>query len=129
MSARPRIVVDTNVVLDLLLFHDAASVGLCSWLDGGAVHWVACPAMRDELVHVLGRGSIRGLGTRWAESPAAVLLQWERHVAMVPSPPDCGLRCSDPDDQKFIDLAMAHAPCRLFTRDRALLKLRRRAAS
>jgi predicted nucleic acid-binding protein len=39
------------------------------------------------------------------------------------------LRCTDADDQKFIDLACA-APARwLVSRDRAVLKLRRRAAT
>jgi predicted nucleic acid-binding protein len=41
-----------------------------------------------------------------------------------PSPP---LRCSDPDDQIFIDAALAHHATWLVTRDRALLKLRRQA--
>ncbi|MBX3622048.1 MAG: PIN domain-containing protein [Rhizobacter sp.] len=37
------------------------------------------------------------------------------------------LRCTDPDDQKFIDLAVANARW-LVSRDRAVLKLARRAA-
>jgi hypothetical protein len=38
------------------------------------------------------------------------------------------LSCVDPDDQGFIDLALAHRAAWLFTRDRALLDLARRAA-
>ena len=38
------------------------------------------------------------------------------------------LRCTDPDDQKFVDLALALAPACLISRDRAVLKLARRAA-
>ena len=124
MSTRPRIVVDTNVVLDLLVFRDPSIVRLRSWLEDAAVHWVACDSMRDELAHVLGRR----LGARWPAAPAAVASAWQLLVSLVPEPPDCGLRCSDPDDQKFIDLAMAHGPCRLLTRDRALLALARPAA-
>ena len=37
------------------------------------------------------------------------------------------LTCSDPDDQVFIDAALAHGARWLATRDRALLKLRRKA--
>ena len=39
------------------------------------------------------------------------------------------LVCRDPTDQIFIDLALAHGPALLLTRDRALLALRRRAAA
>ena len=124
MSARPRIVVDTNVVLDLLVFRDIACLPLQSWLRGEDLQWLACRSMRDELAHVLGRG----LGERWPMEPATVVSEWDRRVELAPEPPDCDLRCSDPDDQKFIDLAMAHRPCGLITRDRALLKLARRAA-
>ena len=39
-----------------------------------------------------------------------------------------GLRCTDPDDQKFIDLALQTGASALLSRDRAVLKLARRAA-
>jgi predicted nucleic acid-binding protein len=38
------------------------------------------------------------------------------------------LRCTDPDDQKFIDAAIVSAQW-LISRDRAVLKLARRAAA
>jgi predicted nucleic acid-binding protein len=44
-----------------------------------------------------------------------------------PSPPACGLECRDPDDQTFIDLAVAAGARWLVTRDRALLELAREA--
>jgi predicted nucleic acid-binding protein len=34
-------------------------------------------------------------------------------------------RCPDADDQKFIDLAAAHAPAWLLSRDRHILKLKK----
>ena len=37
-------------------------------------------------------------------------------------------RCSDPDDQKFIELAAATHAQGLVSKDRAVLKLRRRCA-
>ena len=37
------------------------------------------------------------------------------------------MRCTDGDDQKFIDLALGHGARWLLSRDRAVLKLARRA--
>jgi predicted nucleic acid-binding protein len=37
--------------------------------------------------------------------------------------PGAPIRCTDPDDQKFIDLAAAHPGALLLSRDRAVLKL------
>ena len=84
-------------------------------------------AMRDELAHVLARP----WPARWATPASEVLALFDRYTTPCPAPAlGAGdlLHCSDPDDQKFIDLALALAPACLVSRDRALLKLTRRAA-
>jgi len=43
------------------------------------------------------------------------------------SPPAVRLICRDPDDQKFIDLAISQGAQWLFSRDRAVLALAKRA--
>ena len=48
-----RIVLDTNIVLDLLVFADAATVPLRDALQTGRLQWVATAPMRDELERVL----------------------------------------------------------------------------
>ena len=48
-------------------------------------------------------------------------------VVRCPSPTRSRLHCSDPDDQCFIDLALAQHARWLITHDRALLRLARRA--
>ena len=54
---------------------------------------------------------------------------WTDHARMVaPEAPRAPIRCKDPDDQKFIDLAVAANATWLVTKDRELLKLARRAA-
>ena len=50
------IVLDTNVVLDWLLFNDPSSNLFAAAIARREVRWAASPAMRDELVEVLRRG-------------------------------------------------------------------------
>ena len=125
-SEVPQIVLDTNVVLDWLLFGEPAVAELTQAISAGRLRWVATAAMREELAHVLTRGLAAARG---AEA-SALLAAWDRHAALQPEPPsDRLLRVTDPDDQKFVDLAL-HVRARwLVSRDRAVLKLARRAAA
>lgn len=120
-SAGP-LVLDTNVVLDCFVFQDPRTLALRAALDGGLA-WLATTAMRDELAHVLARG----LGARWPVAHEAVMARFDRQAMLLPQAPAGRLACSDGDDQKFIDLALAHRAPWLLTRDRALLRLARRA--
>jgi predicted nucleic acid-binding protein len=123
-SQKPCAVLDTNVVLDWLLFDDPAVAPLAAAVVTGRARWVASAAMRDELCHVLARG----LADTLAADTTALLAIWDAHAALQPDPPPQPLRCSDLEDQKFIDLALAVGARWLVSRDRALLKLARRAA-
>ncbi len=46
------LVLDTNIVLDVFVFADEVAKPLLPALAEGRVHWVATPAMRDELARV-----------------------------------------------------------------------------
>jgi predicted nucleic acid-binding protein len=116
-------VIDTNVVLDWLVFADPAVTPLVRALLGGSLRWVATAAMLDELRHVLQRPPLQ---SRRPEQLEDVLARDCRLVAAPPEAPP-QLLCSDPDDQKFIDLALHRGSRWLITRDRALLKLARKA--
>jgi uncharacterized protein len=122
-SQTPSAVLDTNVVLDWLVFHDPAARPLAVAVESGALRWLACARMRDELADVLARPHLQ----RWQPDAAAVLAAFDRHASPHAAPPPSHLPCSDAADQVFIDLALA-AGCRwLLTKDRALLALARRA--
>lgn len=120
-------VLDTNVALDWLVFRDARVQPLVAALQGGALRPIACARTRTELAHMLAHRSL----ARWAPDPGAALGQFDRLVLMLSDPPPApghaGLRCVDTDDQVFVDLALAHRARWLFTQDRALLQLARRA--
>lgn len=122
-TAAPTIVLDTNVVLDWLVFRNTDSVALAAAVVAGELRWVATRAMRDELAHVLARGHL----IAWTPDLATIWAQWDRHCTELPTPTPTGppdrLRCSDPDDQMFIDLAVAGRARWLVSRDRAVRKL------
>ena len=122
-SQVPITVLDTNVVLDWLVFRDPASAGLHRALEAGCLRWIATTAMREELQHVLSRGSLNA----WHPDLASLWSAWNRHCEELAKPAPLAmalaLRCSDSDDQKFIDLAVAAGARWLISRDRAVLKL------
>lgn len=121
----PAVVLDTNVVMDWLVFRDPACAAWAQRFGEGDVRWLVSTAMREELAHVLGRGVARD----WRPCLKEVWGAWERYALTVEGQPASGpgrIRCTDVDDQKFIDLALAHRVRWLVSRDKALLKLRRR---
>lgn len=125
LTAKPGAVavLDTNVVLDWLVFDDPAAAHLQRAIEAGQLRWIATAAMRDELQHVLSRGDL----DKWRPDPDKLWSAWrlycEECAAPERSSPWSALRCSDPDDQMFIDLAVAFPARWLISRDRALLKL------
>lgn len=124
-TPRP-LVLDTNVVLDWLVFRDPSVRLLEPQLAGGSWHWHVTAAMRLELEHVLTYPSL----IAWEPDPVAVLATWDRLARRVEAPMAAlsqPLRCTDPDDQKFIELALSLPGATLLSRDRAVLKLARRA--
>ena len=118
-------------MLDLWAFADARAMPWHEALASGAWQAVGCAAMRDELAHVLGRGV--GLTSvpapLRAQQAEAVLALWDRWVQPVAAPQaPSRWRCTDPDDQVFIDTALACGAKYLLTSDKAVLKLARRVA-
>lgn len=119
------IVLDTNVVLDLLVFDDPATPALQQALSEGALRWIATPVMREELARVLLYPHIAARLDYYRLSADDVLAAFDRQVQRVDVAPRAPMVCRDPDDQKFIDLAVAHRAA-LLSKDHAVLKLRKR---
>ena len=119
------IVLDTNIVLDLLVFDDPAAQPLRDALAARRVQWIATQAMRDELARVLAYPKIVPLLARYKLNAADVLAVFDRQVQRVDAAPKATITCKDADDQKFIDLAVAHRAT-LLSKDRAVLCMARR---
>lgn len=126
-SALP-VVLDTNVALDLLVFADAATAPLQSALTRGQMVWLATAAMRDEFACVLGYPQIASRLALAGAAATGVLARFDRQARIVAPPQRALATCSDPDDQKFIDLAVSRR-CILLSKDAAVLKLRKKLAS
>jgi putative PIN family toxin of toxin-antitoxin system len=121
------LVLDTNIVLDLFVFDDAQSRPLKAGLERGDWGWVATQAMRDELERVLDYPHICSRLALSRLAAADVLAAFDRHARVMEAPPTAGVSCSDPDDQKFIDLAVQNK-CLLLSKDAAVLTMNRRLA-
>jgi predicted nucleic acid-binding protein len=119
------IVIDTQVVMDWLVFRNAKIAPFIEALESGRLRWIGRPRMREELLHVLGRG----VAARYEPDLARVEQGFMLHCNMIDVEPAPAVRlvCRDPDDQMFIDLALAEKARWLISRDRAVLALAKRA--
>jgi len=124
MPAEP-IVLDTNIVLDALVFSDPATAPLMESLQYGRRQWIATPPMRDELARVLTYPQIVKRLAYYELPAATVLERFDTLVQLHPVAPKASVTCKDADDQKFIDLAVAQR-CTLLSKDHAVLCMRKR---
>lgn len=122
------VVLDTNVVLDLWVFDDAAAAPLRQALQEGRLQCLATGPLRDELARVLAYPQIaKSLAFR-GRTAAQVLAWWDALALLQPVATKAPVTCKDPDDQKFIDLAVAHRAL-LLSKDHAVLCMRKRLAA
>lgn len=119
------VVVDTNIVLDLFVFGDAAAMPLRDKLVGKTLQWLATQAMRDELERVLAYPQIVPRLAFYKRTADAVLQDFDACVRLVDVAPKATVSCKDADDQKFIDLAISHKAL-LLSKDKAVLCMARR---
>ena len=119
------IVIDTNIVLDLFVFKDPLAQPLAQALANQTYQWIATAPMRDELERVLDYPTIALRLDAAQISATEVLVRFDAQVQRMDVAPRATLICRDPDDQKFIDLALAHQAM-LLSKDRAVLCMAKR---
>ncbi|MCZ8258053.1 MAG: PIN domain-containing protein, partial [Polaromonas sp.] len=101
-GARQSVVLDTNIVLDVFVFNDAAAQPLKKALEAGGLDWLATQAMRDELERVLAYPQIIPRLAFYGLSAADVLAAFDRHARLTDVAAKACVTCRDADDQKFI---------------------------
>ena len=135
-SVPSRLVLDTNVWLDWLVFADPAAAPIRAAVSAGRAAVYVDEACDAELARVLAYPL--GGHTLDAAGQAAALAECRRFAQRVERqsltgdairPSAASLpRCRDPDDQKFLELAALVQAALLITKDAALLELARRPA-
>ena len=118
-------VIDTNIVLDLWLFEDPATVPLRAALQSGLIAHLATSSMRDELERVLTYPHIIKRMAKSKLQAQDILSRFDEHHLLAEPAVKAPCTCKDPDDQKFIDLAVAHA-VPLLSKDAAILCMKKR---
>ena len=120
-----RLVLDTNVWLDWLVFKDAGLALLRKAYAAGKVQILIDDACMAEIPRVLAYD----LGKHSLDGPRQekVVEEVEGVTSKSTSSHSLSLpRCSDPDDQKFLELAAGARADALVTKDTALLELKKR---
>lgn len=124
----PRVVLDTNACLDLWVFGDPRAAALLAALQSGTLQAVTNSACRDEWMRVLHYPQLQLTDT----ARLALVDAYDALVFCLPeetTPLRLGTplpRCADPDDQKFLELALACGARWLISRDGDVLALGRR---
>ena len=118
---KSRLVLDTNVILDLLVFQDPAAEVIQTVLDAKLVDAVRTEVSMLELMDVIQRPNFK----LSKEQQQIILKQWEsssrllENSAIEPAP----FTCRDLDDQVFINMAYSIRPALVLSKDLRVLEL------
>ena len=127
---KPRIVLDTNVCLDLFVFHDPRWQHLLSAMQQDQVECVTSSSCRMEWTLVL---NYKKLALTEVQQQS-LLAEFDALIHVIPDDEasiDLLIKlplCRDKDDQKFLVLAHTAQADFLITKDKALLKLARKTS-
>jgi putative PIN family toxin of toxin-antitoxin system len=129
-----RLILDTNIALDWLVFNDPSVAVLKTAITSHRVEICTHPTLTDELQRVLTYPVLKLDAVR----QSSVLSDYRTQTTLTVVPeklardnlllPTGFPQCRDRDDQPFIALAYHAKADALVTRDKTVLKLRKRAA-
>ena len=118
---KPRLVLDTNIILDLLVFQDPAAEVIQMVLDAKLMEAVRTEASMLELMDVIQRPNFK----LSKEQQQIILKQWESSSRLLDNSAieSAPFTCRDPDDQVFIDMAFSIRPALVLSKDLRVLEL------
>lgn len=119
-----KIVLDTNVCLDLFVFQDPRWAPILTQLQNGSLTAVCREDCRDEWLAVLHYPHL----PIPEENRAQIVASFDQLIT-VETPAIKNIKlpvCSDKDDQKFLEICRDSDAQFLITKDKALLKLARK---
>jgi putative PIN family toxin of toxin-antitoxin system len=123
------LILDTNIILDLFVFNDpdlsALKPALLAGLENKELNWIATTDMRIELERVLTYPKITPRMAFYQVTADDVLTKFDQLATLVDPAPKAKWACKDPDDQRFIDLAVQHKAT-LLSKDLAILCMAKR---
>src|SRR5689334_13458151 len=128
LSSPMRVVLDSNVWIDILVFDDPATRPIHAALEARTLEALIDERCLRELTRVLDYPQFVRMEVDKTAALATVA-RLSTHVAATIDENERPLpRCRDRDDQKFLELAHASGADWLVSKDRAVLKLARRVA-
>jgi putative PIN family toxin of toxin-antitoxin system len=122
---KPTVILDTNILLDILVFDDQRAHPLRAALSNQELDALVTDETLDELIDVISRPQF----SLDKQKQAEILLQWRMWSRLVKQS-DLQIapwKCKDRDDQVFINLAFSYKPSTLISKDKLVLKLAKRA--
>lgn len=123
------LILDTNIILDLFVFNDpdlaSLKLALLAGLENKQLNWIATTDMRIELERVLTYPKITPRMAFYQVTADDVLAKFDQLATLVDPAPKAKWICKDPDDQRFIDLAVQHQAT-LLSKDQAILCMAKR---
>lgn len=122
---KPIIVLDTNILLDVLVFDDDRAHPLRAALDANQLDVVATNKTFAEFQDVIGREQF----SLNKDQQQLISEQWKKWARIVSDDDLCQApwKCKDLDDQVFINLAYSFRPSALISKDKQVLKIAKRA--
>lgn len=121
-----RLVIDTNVVLDLFHFKRSGTEPITRMIESGEALCFACLRTLIELQLVIPREHFK----LDQDEAQALFDRYSALTLVVPDPEDASElpQCKDASDQKFLALAVSVGAEYLLTRDKQLLRLAKRVS-
>ena len=122
----PRLILDTNILLDLFFFQDPTTEPLRVQLSGQQVQLLASAALVREFSGVLKKEAF----CLNDEKQQEILHAWLGNALLIQDQAieAAPWTCRDSTDQMFLDLAYSCRPITLISKDKQVLKLGKRAA-